>query len=410
MKLKNYFSLLGAGLVTLLSLYVPFVATAAEPAVATPAPRVNTALIPLPNIKGERQAAGSQLGPIYVTKVAEDLSNPWAIAFLPDGNFLVTERTGTLRRISPAGEVSEPLAGVPKVFVGGHGGLLDVALSPDFKKDQTIYLAYSEATDGHDPVGLTVAKAKLESNSLKNLKIFYRQTPKQAEFPYWEFGGRILFDDKGHIFITHGDNHVNLAPQELDKLAGKVVRLNLDGSVPKDNPFVGNPKARPEVWTYGHRNAEGIGIHPLTGQIWTTDQGPRGGDELNILEPGKNYGWPIISYGVDYTGNQTAETIGTQQEGLEQPAYYWAKSPALSSLAFVTADSAWKGNLLLGSLADKQLVRLVLNGNKVVHEERLLSYLGQRVRDVRQGPDGFIYVVTDDPKGALYKIEPPQAK
>ena len=402
--MKNKLSILIGGLMaTTYMLTIPAEAGTAAPA-ELPAP-----LRVPPSVKGERQQAGSQLGTIHHTKIADKLSHPWSVAFLPDGNFLVTERTGKLRRITPQGEVSEPIQGVPKVFVGGHGGLLDVALAPDFKKSQTIYLSYSEGTDGEEPVGLTVATAKLEQDSLQDFKVIYRQEPKQAESPYWEFGGRFLFDGKGHVFITHGDNHVNLAPQQLDKLAGKVVRLNLDGSVPKDNPFVGRKDARPEVWSYGHRNAEGIGFHPVTGQIWTTDQGPRGGDELNIVQPGKNYGWPIVSYGVDYTGRQTAETKGPHRrgDGFEPPVYYWAKSPALSSLAFVTSDSAWKGNLLLGSLADKQLIRLELDGNKVIHEERLLAHLAQRIRDVRQGPDGFIYVLTDDPNGALYKIEPP---
>lgn len=385
-------------------------AAATAPAAAPAAAELPAALRVPPSIKSERQLAGTQLGPIHVTKVAEKLSHPWALAFLPDGSFLVTERTGKLRRITAQGDVSEPIAGVPTVFVGGHGGLLDVALAPDFKQSQTIFLSYAEGTDGEEPVGLTVGTAKLGENSLEDFKLFYRQEPKQAVAPYWEYGGRLLFDNKGHIFISHGDNHANLAPQQLDKLAGKVVRLNLDGTVPKDNPFVGKPGARPEIWSYGHRNAEGIGFHPTTGQIWSTDQGPRGGDELNIVKPGKNYGWPIVSYGVDYTGQQTVETTGPHRkgDGFEAPAYYWAKSPALSSLAFATADNAWKGNLLLGSLADKQLIRIVLEGNKVVHEERLLSFLNQRVRDVKQGPDGNIYVLTDDPSGALYKIEPPK--
>lgn len=373
-------------------------------------PAAIAALTPPTFDKGKVITGGSQLGPIQITKVAQGLANPWSIAFLPDGDFLITERVGTLRRVSPAGVVSEPISGVPSVFVGGHGGLLDVALSPDFKRNQTIYLSYSESTDGKDPVGLAVATGKLVGGALKDVKVIYRQTPKQALSPYWEFGSRFLFDGKGHVFITHGDNRVNNAPQELDKLAGKIVRLNLDGSVPADNPFVGQKGARPEIWSLGHRNVQGIGFNPLTGDIWATEHGPRGGDELNLIQPGKNYGWPIISYGIDYSGNQTPETIGTHNEGLEQPIYYWARSPGTSGFAFVTADSPWKGNLLLGSLADRQLLRLVIDGNKVVHEERLLSQVGQRIRDVRQGPDGNIYVVTDSPDGGLFRVTPPQAK
>lgn len=400
-----------ASVIAIAALWQPTQGLAQPAATAQPAPAapVNPAAARIkPLVNGEAQSLASQLGPYKLTRIADDLAHPWGIAFLPGGDFLVTERLGDLRRVSAAGVVSAPIAGVPEVFVGGHGGLLDVVLSPTFAQDQSIYLSYTESTQGHDPVGAVVVRARLDGTRLQDVKVIYRQSPKLATPPYWQFGGRLAFDGKGHLFIGQGDNNVQTSSQDLDKTGGKIIRLNLDGSIPKDNPFVNRPGARPEIWSYGHRNVEGLGINPATGELWATEHGQRGGDELNIARPGRNYGWPLVTYGVNYDAQSLSETIGTTRKGLEDPIYHWARSPALSGFSFVTRNPKWKGNLLLGGLADRQLIRLELSQNKVVGEERLLTHLNQRIRAVNEGPDGNIYILTDAPKGWLLKLEPPR--
>lgn len=349
----------------------------------------------------------SEKGPFQLETVASGFVNPWAVAFLPDGRRLVSEKSGRLRFVSANGEISEPISGVPAVFTEGQGGLLDVQVSPSFASDQLIYLSYAEASDDGKTAGTAVARGRLEGSALVNVQRIYQQLPKLSTGHH--FGSRLVFDGNGHLFVSQGDNNQRSTAQDLDKLQGKLVRLNLDGSVPADNPFVGNSSARPEIYSYGHRNMQGAALNPVTKALWTSEHGPRGGDELNIPAPGKNYGWPVITFGINYSGLKIPEAEGDSKAGMEQPAHYWPVSPALSGMAFANADSAWKGSLFLGALAGRNLIRLQLDGDRVVAEERLLSDLKQRIRDVREGPDGAIYVLTDEADSKLLKLTPPKA-
>lgn len=353
------------------------------------------------------QTLASEKGPIRVTEVARGLDHPWGLAFLPDGGMLVTERSGQLRRIGRDGKVSAPLAGVPQVFAQGQGGLLDVALSPDFATSQRLYLSYAEPGD-NGTAGTAVASATLGEAGLGDVKVIYRQEPK-LEGPN-HFGSRLAFDGQGHIFISQGERNNRPTAQELEKLQGKLVRLNLDGSVPRDNPFVGQANARPEIWSYGHRNMQGLAIDPRTGKLWENEHGPRGGDEINLPQPGKNYGWPIVTHGINYSGLPIPEAEGRDKPGLEPPYHVWEKSPGLSGMAFYTGHpgAPWNDSLFLGSLAERNLIRLTLQGDKIVGEERLLNEIGERVRDVRVGPDDNVYVLTDENEGKLFRIEPPK--
>ncbi|ANB18440.1 PQQ-dependent sugar dehydrogenase [Dokdonella koreensis] len=345
----------------------------------------------------------SEKGPFRVTELVTGLVHPWSLAFLPDGRMLVTERPGRLRIIGN-GAVSAPLAGVPAVYGEGQGGLLDVAVSPQFAEDRLVYLSYAEA-DG-DNAGTAVARARLEGDALQGLTVIYRQSPKLSQGAH--FGSRLVFDDQGFLFVTQGEHNKRAMAQDLDKLQGKLVRLRPDGSVPDDNPFVGRPYARPAIWSYGHRNMQGAALHPVTRALWTSEHGPRGGDELNIPQAGRNYGWPIITYGINYSGLPIPEAKGEAADGLEQPLHYWKVSPGLSGMAFLAdGGSAWNGNLFLGALATRELIRLELDGDRVAHEERLLTARKWRIRDVRQGPDGKLYVLTDEDDGRLLRIDPP---
>ena len=351
----------------------------------------------------------SDLGELRVAEVAIGLEHPWAVALLPDGGFLVTERSGQLRRVSADGAISAPLKNVPEVWAEGQGGLLDVVLAPDFASSQRIYFSYAEpGPDGS--AGTAVATAKLGADALSEVKRIYQQQPKLVGPNH--FGSRIAFDGKGHVFITQGERQQRMASQQLDKLQGKLVRLNLDGSVPADNPFVGRSDARPEIWSYGHRNMQSLAVDPRTGTLWEAEHGPRGGDEINLPQPGKNYGWPIVTHGIDYSGLKIAEAEGKEKPGMEPPFHVWEVSPALSGMAFYTghAGSTWNDSLFLGALADGSLIRLSLDGDKIVKEERLLKSLGWRIRDVRVSADGKVYVLTDESEGKLLRIDPPQAK
>ena len=343
-----------------------------------------------------------------VHEIADGLEHPWAVALLPDGGFLVTERPGRLLRINAQGEVSAPLAGVPDVWANGQGGLLDVVLAPDFASSRRIYLSYAEPGPSGS-AGTAVASATLGQDALTDVRVIYRQEPKLVGPNH--FGSRIAFDDDGHVFISQGERFDKRRAQQLDMLQGKLVRLNLDGRVPADNPFVGRDDARPEIWSYGHRNMQGLAVDPRTGTLWESEHGPRGGDELNLPQPGKNYGWPIISNGMDYGTNRPyPETIGTSAPGMESPYHVWAKSPGLSGMAFYTGhpQSPWNDSLFLGALADQNLIRLSLDGNRIVAEERLLDDLGARIRDVRVGKDGNVYILTDAGNGKLLQLQPPQ--
>ncbi|HEY4370475.1 MAG TPA: PQQ-dependent sugar dehydrogenase [Burkholderiales bacterium] len=330
------------------------------------------------------------------------LDHPWALAFLPDGRMLVTERPGRMRFVTKEGRVSEPLKNVPAVRAGGQGGLLDVALDLDFAKNHTLYFAYSEAGEGG--ASTVVARAMLGEDGLRDVKVIYRQRPKTSGS--LQFGARIVQTPDRNLFVTLGDRYIRDEAQNLNSGLGKIIRIRPDGSVPPDNPFIGKSGAQPEIWSYGHRSPEGAALNPATGAFWMNEHGAQGGDEINIIEKGKNYGWPVITWGIDYDGSKIGE--GTTKAGMEQPIYHWEPSIAPSGMAFYTGDAlaGWKGNLFVGSLKFGRLVRLELNGDKVTHEERLLQEVGARIRDVRQGPDGMLYLLTDEGDGRLLKLEP----
>ncbi|MXR30284.1 PQQ-dependent sugar dehydrogenase [Pseudomonas sp. PICF6] len=345
-------------------------------------------------------------GTVEVTTVVKGLEHPWSVAFLPDQQgMLVTERAGNLRRVSPDGQLSAPLNGVPEVWARGQGGLLDVVLSPDFKQDRTVYLSYAEAGDD-GKAGTAVGRGQLSEDlqSLKNFNVIFRQQPKLSTGNH--FGSRLVFDRDGYLFITLGENNERPTAQDLDKLQGKIVRIYPDGKVPDDNPFVGQANVRPEIWSYGVRNPQGAALNPWNGTLWENEHGPRGGDELNIIERSKNYGWPLATHGINYSGAPIPEAGGKTAEGTLGPFHVWEVSPGLSGMAFYDSDrfKAWQHSVFIGALVSRNLIRLELEGDKVVHEERLLGELGERIRDVRQGPDGFLYVLTDDDDGTLYKV------
>ena len=355
---------------------------------------------PTQNLKSEQ-------GTLEVTTMTKGLELPWALAFLPDRQgMLVTERPGNLRVISADGKLSAPLSGVPQVWAKGQGGLLDVVLSPDFKQDRTVYLSYAEGGGEGDKAGTAVGRGRLTDDltAIKDFKVIFRQEPKLSLGNH--FGSRLVFDRDGYLFITLGENNDRPTAQDLDKLQGKVVRIYPDGKVPDDNPFVGQAGVRPEIWSYGQRNPQGAALNPWTGTLWENEHGPQGGDEINIIERGKNYGWPMATHGINYSGQPIPEAKGKTAEGAVAPRHVWEKSPGLSGMAFYDADrfKAWQHNVFIGALVSQELIRLQFDGDKIVHEERLLGELNKRIRDVRQGPDGYLYVLTDEDDGALYKI------
>lgn len=355
---------------------------------------------------GQAQTFKSELGPVTATPVVQGLDHPWALAFLPDKKgMLVTERPGHLRWVSPEGKLSAPLAGVPKVWAKGQGGLLDVVLSPDFANDRLVYLSFAEeGPDGN--AGTAVGRGRLsdDMSALSDFKVVFRQEPKLSTGNH--FGSRLVFDRDGYLFIALGENNQRSTSQDLDKLQGKVVRIYPDGRIPEDNPFVGQKGARPEIWSYGHRNQQGAALNPWTGTLWTHEHGPKGGDEINLIERGQNYGWPLATHGIDYSSKPIPEAKGKVVEGTVAPYHVWEKSPGISGMTFYDGErfKPWQHNLFIGALADKDVIRLQLDGDKVVHEERLLGGLKARIRDVRQGPDGYVYVLTDEDKGAVYRV------
>jgi glucose/arabinose dehydrogenase len=356
---------------------------------------------------GPIQTLDSELGPVTVNQIAKGLDHPWALAFLPNQQgMLVTERPGNLRIVTGDGKVSAPLSGVPKVWANGQGGLLDVVLSPDFTHDRLVYLSFAEGGGEDGKAGTAVGRGRLaqDMRGLENFKVIFRQEPKLSTGNH--FGSRLVFDRDGYLFIALGENNQRPTAQDLDKLQGKVVRIFPDGRVPDDNPFVGQAGVRPEIWSYGHRNQQGAALNPWTGTLWTHEHGPRGGDEINIIVAGKNYGWPIATYGIDYSGQPISEAKGKVVEGTVQPKHYWEKSPAISGMAFYDSDhfKQWNHNLFIGALAAEELIRLQFDGDKIVHEERLLGELKSRIRDVRMGPDGYLYVLTDAQDGQLLKV------
>ncbi len=396
-----------SSLIPALALALAACGPSAEPltgSVATPAETTQTAPVAVSGVSAPHGApAPAVASKVEIKEIARGLAFPWALAFLPDGRMLVTERPGTMRFIAADGALSAPLAGVPDVYANGQGGLLDLALAPSFAQDATIFFSYAEAGEG-GLAGTALAKARLADTRLENVEVLFRQEPKLSQGGH--FGSRIVFDGQGHLFLTLGENQQRPTAQKLDHLQGKIVRLNLDGSIPADNPFAGREGARPEIWSYGHRNSQGAALHPATGQLWMSEHGPRGGDEINLPQPGANYGWPYATFGINYSGEPIPESVGTQIEGAELPRYYFERSPALSGMAFYFDDRfpPWQGSLFLGGLASRDLIRLQLDGEKVVVEERLLGNLGARIRDVRTGPDGFLYVLTDEADGKLLRI------
>ena len=338
-----------------------------------------------------------------VTDFARGLEHPWGLELLPDGRMLVTERPGRLRLIGRDGALSDPLPGVPEVYARGQGGLLDVALSPGFAQDRLVYLSFAEPGDGG--AGTAVARGRLGERGLEGTQVIWRQVPKVTGPNHW--GSRIVFRPDGTLFVTLGERYLHLdRAQDLTTTLGKIVRINPDGTIPRDNPFVGRENVRGEIWSYGHRNVQAAALD-ARGQLWTVEHGARGGDELNNPQPGKNYGWPIITYGIDYSGARIG--VGTAQPGMEQPVYYWDPVIAPSGATFYTGDAFpdWKGDLLVGSLRPGALVRLRLANGRVTLEERYLAELGERIRDVREGPDGAVYLLTDSPRGRVIRVEPP---
>ncbi len=389
--------------------WLPSLLATALAACGAPTPPEPPAEPPRPVADAESVAVVSEKAGFEVVELVAGLAHPWALAILPDGTMLVTERPGRLRRIGLDGRVSAPLEGLPGIFVDGQAGLLDVVLSPDFAKDQRVYLSFAEPSLRGNKAGTAVARGRLEGDALRDVEVIYRQEPKLSSGTH--VGSRLVFDDAGHLFVTQGDNRVDAAVQQLDKLQGKLVRIWPDGRVPDDNPFVKREGARPEIWSYGHRNMQGAALHPVTRKVWASEHGPMGGDELNIPEAGRNYGWPVITHGVDYSGAPVKGAVGKAAEGMEPPHHVWDVSPALSGMLFYSGKAfpEWKGNLFVGALAKSALIRLELDGDRIVHEERLLTDRSERIRDVREGPDGAIYVLVDEENGKLLRIQPRQA-
>jgi glucose/arabinose dehydrogenase len=358
-------------------------------------------------------AAQSPSAPVRTAKadfvvetVAGGLENPWSLAFLPDGRMLVTERAGRLRLVSSDGTLSEPLSGVPKVAARGQGGLLDVALDPGFGSNRLVYLSFADDR-GDGRAGTSVLRGRLSESGtgLETTQVIFRQEPTHTGRNH--FGSRLVFDRDGNLFVTLGDRFdLRDQAQNPANHLGKIVHITTEGRPASDNPFLGREGHRPEIWSLGHRNVQGAALNPETGELWTAEHGARGGDEINIPRKGRNYGWPVITYGVDYSGAKIGE--GTAKPGLEQPVYYWDPSIAPSGMVFYTGDAfpGWRGSILVGALAGKLLSRLETDGDAVTGEERMLNALNERIRDVRQGPDGFVYLLTDAAQGRVLRLKP----
>ncbi|GIK81710.1 MAG: sorbosone dehydrogenase family protein [Pseudorhodoplanes sp.] len=352
------------------------------------------------------QTFRSATGNLNVETVAGGLANPWSLAFLPDGRMLVTERPGRLRIVTRDGKLSTPVAGVPKVAARGQGGLLDVIVDRDFATNRTLYFCYADPVEGGAQTAL--ARAVLDAGETPKLEGF-RRIFRQEGLPSSgrHFGCRIVQTPDNNLFLTTGDHgSESREAQNLANHIGKIVRVRPDGTVPPDNPFVNRSGAKPEIWSYGHRNAQGATLNPASGKLWMHEHGPRGGDEINIPQAGRNYGWPVIGYGIDYSGAKIHES--THKDGMEQPIVQWTPVIAPSGMAFYAGDlfPRWKGNLFIGGLATQVVVRLELDGEKVVREERILRELGERIRDVRAGPDGALWLLTDNSAGRILRVTP----
>ena len=361
-----------------------------------------------PAFRGQTRACAAPSNVAFdVAVVAKGLVHPWAVEPLPDGELLVTERPGRLRVISATGAVGEPIAGLPAVDARGQGGLLDVALDPQFDSNRTIYWSYSEPRQGGNATSVARAVLSPDRGRLDEVRVIFRAMPTYDGDKH--FGSRLAFGRDGMLYVTLGersDTPMRPQAQQLNSHMGKIIRIAPDGGVPKDNPFAGKPDALPEIWTLGHRNVQSAAFDQQ-GRLWIVEHGTRGGDELNLIEKGKNYGWPIVAYGIEYSGQAIPNAV-TAREGHEQPVYYWDPVIAPSGAQFYTGDAfpAWRGSLFIGSLKDKRLVRVTIADDRVTGEEHLLLDRGQRVRDVRQGADGALYIVTDEKNGELWKLAP----
>ena len=348
------------------------------------------------------QDTQSEKARFRVVTVAGGLDRPWALAFLPDGRMLVSEKPGRMRVVTRDGTLSAALGGMPPVASLGQGGLLDVIVDREFGTSRTIFFCFSEPGEGG--AGTAVARARLGETELEDVRVIFRQHPKVSGGLH--FGCRIVLSREGLLYATLGERYNRDRAQDLATHLGKVIRIRPDGTVPPNNPFVNRSGALKEIWSYGHRNPQGAALHPQTGKLWLHEHGARGGDEINIPGAGKNYGWPVITHGIDYSGAPIG--IGKAAPGMEQPHYFWVPSIAPSGMAFYNGDAfpQWKGNLFVGALAGQRLVRLELDGETVKHEERLLGDVGERIRDVRAGPDGLLYVLTDNSNGRILRLEP----
>ena len=354
------------------------------------------------------QVFPSPAGDLAVPTAAKGLDHPWALAFLPDGRMLVTERPGRMRIVGKDGTLSPALADVPTVFASGQGGLHDVVLDRGFAQNHTIYFCYAEPVEGRARTALARARLIDEGTArIDAVEVIFRQAGPLSSGNH--FGCRIVQTPDGNLFLTTGDHFTTRdQAQNLGNDLGKIIRIRPDGSVPPDNPFVGKAGAKPEIWSYGHRNPQGLALHPVTGKLWEHEHGPRGGDEVNIIEKGKNYGWPVIGYGIDYSGAKIHES--THKAGMEQPLKYWVPSIAPSGMTFYTGNlfAPWRGSLFVGALVGQVLVRLEVDGDKMVKEERLLQQLRERIRDVREGPDGALWLATDSSSGRILRLAPAQ--
>ncbi|WP_202964856.1 PQQ-dependent sugar dehydrogenase [Inquilinus limosus] len=376
------------------------------PAFAAPA-LAAALLAPIPEAGAVDATYDTQKGRIRVQTVAEGLSHPWGLAFLPDGRMLVTERGGDLRLVGD-GKVSEPLDGVPEVAAGGQGGLLDVAVDPTFTQSRLIYLSYSEAGDGGNSTAVARGRLSEDGTRLTGVEVIFSQQPKLDSAMH--FGSRLVFDRQGHLFVTLGERskaQFRGQAQRLDSHLGKVIRIWPDGSAPEDNPFTADKDARPEIWSTGHRNVQGAALNPDTGVLWINEHGPRGGDEINIPEAGRNYGWPVVSHGVNYDGSPVGEGK-REAAGMTGPIHQWTPSIGVSGMAFYTADAmpGWRGNVFVGGLAIPKLVRLERDGDRITGSEDLLEDLALRIRQVVQGPDGALYLLTDESDGEILRVGP----
>lgn len=361
-----------------------------------------------PAFEGQTRVAGIKTQTPFTTSVVTDkLDAPWGIESLPDGRLLINENPGKMRIVDPkTGNISEPIAGVPEVDDRGQGGLLGLTIAPDFETSRMVYWVYSEKVDNGNHTAVAKGKLSADESRLENVQVIYRAGPTYDGRLH--YGGRVIFDKEGNLFVTIGersDRETRVLAQDLSTSFGKIIRITTDGKPVAGNPFEGQAGARPEIYSYGHRNPQGIAFHPETQALWSNEFGPRGGDELNLIKPGMNYGWPVITYGIEYRGDAIGEPVIQQKEGMEQPVYYW--DPVLSPSGMIFYSGAnipeWKNSLFIGGLSSMHIARLVLDGDKVVGEERILEGEGQRFRDLTEGKDGAIYAVTDG--GRLYKID-----